>query len=109
MASSVEEAAHHQTVFRAVNENIAKLTGLVSDMSYSLFICECSDTNCAESLEISVAEYEAVRTDGTHFVVMPGHELEGIERVVDGNGRYLVVEKLGRAAQVAAAADPRHS
>jgi hypothetical protein len=109
MASSVEQAARNQTVFREVNENVAKLTGLVTEVGYNLFICECSDTSCAESLEITAAEYEGVRAQGTRFVVVPGHELEAVERVVEGNRRFLVVEKLGPAAEIADAADPRRS
>lgn len=106
---NAEQAARHQAVFREVNEQIAKLTGPADATGLSLFICECSDTNCAESLEVTPAEYEAVRSKGTRFLLVPGHEREGIERVVDGNGRFLVVEKLGRAAATADAHDPRRA
>ena len=99
--SRVEKAARHQTLFREVNENIARLTGLFTETGYNLLICECSDTNCAESLEITAEEYEAVRFEGTRFVVVPGHEQEGLERVVEGSGRFVVVEKLGLAAEAA--------
>ncbi|HKC18497.1 MAG TPA: hypothetical protein VKE27_02605 [Candidatus Dormibacteraeota bacterium] len=104
---AAEEAARHQALFREVNEHIAKLTGLNPATGYSLFICECSDTHCAESLELTPAEYRAVRSKGTSFLLLPGHQQEGIERVVDGNSRFLVVEKLGRAATIAQADDPR--
>lgn len=106
---TVDQAARSQTLFREVNEHIAKLTSLASDTGFSLFICECSDTSCAESLEITPEEYEAVRSNGTRFLLVPGHQLEGIERVVDGNGRFLVVEKVGRAAAVVDADNPRRS
>ena len=107
-ADTVEEAAHHQTLFREVNEHIAALNGL-PPTGYRLVICECSDTNCAESLEITPAEYEAVRSKGTCFLLVPGHQLEGIERVVDGNRRFLVVETLGQAAEIADADNPRRT
>jgi hypothetical protein len=42
-----------------------------------------------------------VRAEGARFVVVPGHQQAGIERVVDGNGRFLV-EKQGRAGEIAA-------
>jgi hypothetical protein len=109
VASRVEQAARRQSVFREVNENIAALTGLLIETGYNLFVCECSDTGCAESLEVTAAEYEAVRAEGTRFLVLPGHQQEGAERVVDGNGRFLVVEKLGRAAEIADAANPRRA
>lgn len=105
---SPEVAGRRQSAFRAVNEQIAKLTG--SPVArYRLFVCECADTSCAESLEITEAEYERVRADGSQFVILPGHELPHVERVVDGNGRFIVVEKLGAAAEVALAGDGRAS
>lgn len=107
-ADTVEQAGRHQTLFREVNEHIAELTGLPPTGS-RLVICECSDTNCAESLEITPAEYEAVRRKGTCFLLVPGHQLEGIERVVDGNGRFLVVDTLGQTAEIADADNPRRA
>lgn len=107
MASGVEQLAGHQVVFREVNEQIAKLTGLFVASGYALFICECSDPDCPESLEITGTEYEAVRVEGTRFVITPGHQQAGIERVVDGNGRFLVVEKIGQAGEIANAGNPR--
>lgn len=99
--TTTDELARRETVFREVNENIASLTNLLSETEYQLFICECSDTDCAESVDLSADEYEAVRASGTRFVVKPGHQVAGIERVVEGNGRFLVVEKIGRAADIA--------
>jgi hypothetical protein len=104
--TTTDELACRQTVFREVNDNIASLTSLLTETGYQLFICECSDTACAESLDLTAEEYEAVRAYGARFVVKPGHQLAGIERVVDGNGRFLVVEKIGQAADIAQADYP---
>ena len=101
---SAELVGRHQAAFREVNEQIAGLTGSFVMTSHRLVVCECADTSCAESLEITEAEYEAVRADGTRFVVVPGHELPDFERVVQANDRFLVVQKLGPAAAVALAA-----
>ena len=109
MSSAVETAARHQVVFREVNERIAELTGLLNEPGVNLLICECSDPACAESLEITAEEYEAVRTAPARFVVLHGHQVPEVERVVEGNGRYLVVEKLGVAAEIASADRPRRS
>src|SRR4051794_191645 len=106
--STTDELARRQTVFREVNENIASLTSLLPEIGYHRFVCECSNSGCAESLELTVEEYEAVRAYAKRFVVRPSHQLTGIERVVDGNGRFLVVEKTGRAGHIAETDDPRH-
>jgi hypothetical protein len=107
-AVSVEKNARFQVLFREVNVHIAELSKDGRETSVSLFICECSSEACAESLEITAAEYERVRTHGARFVVLPGHQLPDVERVIDGSSRFLVVEKLGAAAAIARGADPRH-
>ena len=103
----LDKAARNQVVFREVNERIAELTGLINETGFNLFVCECSDSGCAESLEITTSEYEAVRGDSTRFVIVNGHQVPEVERVVDGNGRFIVVEKTGHAAEIADADDPR--
>ena len=107
-AVAVEKNARNPVLFREVNEHIAELSHDGRETSVSLFICECSSEACAEALEITAAEYERVRTDGARFVVLPGHQLPDVERVIAGSGRFLVVEKLGAAAAIARASDPRH-
>jgi hypothetical protein len=106
--ASTEKCARNQVVFREVNERIAELTADWRQTEMSLFICECSDPGCAESLEISSNEYERVRADGARFAVLAGHQTPEFERVVGGNGRFLVVEKIGTAAAIARDSDPRH-
>ena len=58
-------------------------------------------------VELTVAEYEHVRASATHFMLVPGHEIPSIERVVQRAPSYVVVEKLGEAAEVAEETDPR--
>ncbi len=108
-AVSVEQNARNQVLFREVNEHIAELSNDWRETRVSLFICECCSHACAEALEITPAEYERVRADGARFVVLPGHQLADVERVIEGSGRFLVVEKLGAAAATARASDPRCS
>ncbi len=109
VSSAGETAARQQVVFREVNERIAELTGLLNETGVNLMICECSDPTCAESLEITIEEYETVRADPSRFVVQHGHQVPAVERVVHDNGRYLVVEKVGPAAEIAKAGDPRRA
>ena len=103
----IEDRARRQAVFREVNEHIAELNGDSNQTAVSLFVCECSRPECAETVEISPSEYEQVRADGTRFVVLLGHQLPEVERVVEGNHRFLVVETIGAAALIARASNPR--
>jgi hypothetical protein len=53
------------------------------------------------------SEYESVRAEATHFIILPGHEDLRVERVVLSNERFMIVEKQGAAAQDARENDPR--
>lgn len=100
------EGARRQSLFRHVNERIEAIT-LAAEGSVGEILCECADLQCTEPIELAFAEYERVRLVPTQFIVKPGHELPEIERVVEENDRYLVVDKFGEAGKRAVSLDPR--
>jgi hypothetical protein len=106
-AGTLQKSARNQIVFREVNERIAELTGDGNETGVSLFICECGDRACAESLEVTPSEYELVRGHGARFIVLPGHDQSEVEHVVDSCARFVVVEMDGADATVAREANPR--
>jgi hypothetical protein len=61
---------------------------------YLEFLCECGHVECVEHIELTREEYEEVRAEPTHFVLMPGHENGSVERVIAETKRFVVVEKL---------------
>jgi hypothetical protein len=95
---------------RSYNEQISPHNAVhVWSPPYADWVCECADEECLEPARLTIAEYEAVRTHPTHFLVAPGddHVDPELERVVARHERYWVVEKQGEAATVAANLDPR--
>jgi hypothetical protein len=104
--SSREEAVgKNEAVFREVNERIRELTMLDDDAE---FLCECGDPTCVQPITLRLDEYEAVRDEATHFLIVPGHDLPDLESVVRENDRYAVVRKhAGAASEIAARHDPR--
>jgi hypothetical protein len=101
----------NEALFREVNERIREVSGRVVafDGETALqFVCECSDEQCNEAVELTLPEYEAVRAVPTHFLVAPGHVWERqTEHSVRDGGRYVVIEKTGAAREVALEEDPR--
>ena len=85
--------ARTEALFRDVNERIAE-SAQRFDASSTQFVCECADANCTHRLEATLDEYEHVRRDGATFMLAPGHDHADIERVVERNGRFHVVEKV---------------
>ena len=101
--------AANEALFREVNEHVegtAEEFRVHADMQQA-FICECTDAGCVERVTLTLAEYEDVRANPRRFLVVPGHELLEIERVVAERPDYNVVEKVGAGADVAEERNPR--
>jgi hypothetical protein len=82
--------AHTEALFRDVNERIAESSERF-DATEAEFICECSNPACAERVPASMEQYEEVRSDGTTFLLVPGHERPEVERVVKQPHRRLAI------------------
>ena len=80
---------HNEKVFRAVNEEIDD----ASNGGARDYVCECADAACSETIRLKHDEYQAVRADPNRYVIVPGHEVAGLERVVRREGDHLLVEK----------------
>ena len=100
MSESLERLARNQSLFREVNERIRYLADVnerieyVAEAATSEFVCECSNPDCISTIELTVVEYERVRSNPTWFVIKPDHDLAQIERVVSRDDGFAVVERL---------------
>jgi hypothetical protein len=93
----------NQDLFRQVNKKVAKFGE--GDVEFLELVCECSDVGCHERIRMTREEFIDVRRDPARFAVYPAHVDKGFERLVEGNDRYAVVEKVGEVGEVAAALD----
>jgi hypothetical protein len=95
MAAFEERVARNEALFREVNERVQDLAARFSTPSTQPagFVCECSDDECVERIDVPLAVYGEVRGNGRRFVVLPGHVLEQIEHVVEATPTYVIVEK----------------
>lgn len=82
-----------------VNREIEKLEEKLGRSEMLTLLCECSKKHCLDTLEVDPAVYQRVRLSPLLFFIVPGHEDPDVERVVEQAPQYLVVEKLGRAAE----------
>ena len=108
MAEDQLRIAHTEALFRSVNERIAESAERFSAEDAE-FVCECADPACAEHIPATLDQYEEVRSDATHFLLVPGHERKEVERVVRRpDKRFAVVEKFDRiVARTVRRLDPR--
>lgn len=96
MNSRDERIARNEALLREVNERIHDIgAGLqaLPDNDELDFRCECGRPDCGLLVHLLASDYERVRCDNDRFVVVPGHEDANIERVVERNEGYFVVDK----------------
>jgi hypothetical protein len=112
-----ERQARNEALVREVNERIEQLdqaaeeTDLAGAGRMFEFLCECgradeSEVACDAHVELTLEEYEQVRTQDDRFVLVPGHEDASLEAVVRGTERFVIVDKKP-AAEPFVADDPR--
>lgn len=107
MKRTRERIAKTEALFRNVNEGILEASARL-EAEETEFICECGDSTCTEHVRVSLEEYERVREHATRFVVRPGHVKGPIERVVEQEPHYTVIEKLDTViARIARRLNPR--
>jgi hypothetical protein len=99
--------SHNEALYRKVNEAIERGLWPGEGQDLVRFRCECARVSCNAAVEMTVAEYEAVRADSRRFLVCDGHQIDGLDVVVERHPGYIVVEKGGAAGVEAEQSDPR--
>jgi hypothetical protein len=100
-----DRIAHNEALFREINERIEAGASPRPVDDPVAFRCECGRLRCNQLVELTFPEYEAVRADPHRFLLVPGHEITGVELVITSKPNFIVVEKVGEAGR-AAARDP---
>ena len=99
--------ADNESLFRVVNEQLARDHERFQISEPAEFLCECGDPSCSERILLTRDEYEEIRSHGARFAIRDGHEIEEVERVVARRERFSIVEKFDVGRRVAEESDPR--
>jgi hypothetical protein len=94
-----QRAARNEAAFRRLNENLADVMPADSRQPAG-YVCECASAACRRIVDLTMAEYQAVRADKMRFLVVPGHERDDVEDVVEAHEHYLVVRKHENVAAI---------
>ncbi len=87
------------SILRAVNDRIRDVSATTTAAAEAIgFLCECGDVDCLGVIDVTIAEYEAVRSLPNRFVVLAGHELPDADEVVARDNGYLIVAKRSGAS-----------
>jgi hypothetical protein len=108
MATEREERlARNEAMYRKVNERVKALAERASGNEVAIYFCECAKPNCRARVSLREADYERVRSDSRHFVIVPGHELPDLETVIEQNETWAIIEKAPEVTRTVEALDPR--
>jgi hypothetical protein len=109
MEERARRVGENEALFRTVNDEVHGLNSQFAVISDPMSaVCECGRADCTDRIQVRAADYEAVRRDPTHFLIVPGHDAPDVETVVERKNGFWVVEKdEGDPARLAEATDPR--
>jgi hypothetical protein len=99
-ADAVRKASN-EILLRKLNERIEDHHLRVRP-TVATWVCECADASCAQPVKMTIAEYEAVRAEPTHFFIAPTEEhlSPDIEYVVRREASFWVIAKMGVGAEM---------
>ena len=101
--SQEERIAENEAFCRDLNRS--KDDWLRSGLQVAGFRCECWRIDCSVRIRLSRQEWREVRSRPERFAVAPGHtaiDVEpGVEEVVKKYDHFWIVEKRGRAGEIA--------
>jgi hypothetical protein len=108
MSSREERMAKNEVASREINEEIEKAYQGEPRANRIDIMCECARMMCDAAIDITLDEYQNVRSDPRQFAIVPEHLIGDIERIVYENDRFAVVAKReGVPADVARDENPR--
>jgi hypothetical protein len=95
--------AANEALFRTVNEKLEELNegfALLTD-TFDI-VCECGEIDCDERIILSPEEYARLRSEPTRFAVVHGHEIAGVEDVIERHEAFAILAKApGLATELA--------
>ena len=93
MSSREERLARNEAASREINEKIEEAYQGEPSSNRIDIMCECARMTRDAAIDITLDEYEDVRDDARHFVILPGHFVGDIEWIVYEKDRFAVVAK----------------
>ena len=108
MTERAERIVRNEILFREVNEQVDALHAAISPTGRFPIVCECGSGSCSEAIMIETSAYQAVRAHPERFVVVPGHQINDVEDLIEQHDSFVVVaKKPGAPRRLAVTTDPR--
>lgn len=82
-----------EEAFRSANDRIAEKGRELGWRFPVPFLCECSERRCFARVELTLDEYEQVRSHPQRYLTLPGHQVVGAF-LLERDERVALTEKL---------------
>jgi hypothetical protein len=95
MDSEAIRGRENQRDFRSANGRFFSVLSEASGPDGQLipFLCECADSQCHESIEITTSRYGDIHVDELDYMILPGHTRIAGEEIIEENAYYEIVKK----------------
>jgi hypothetical protein len=93
MSEREARIGNNERLFREVNERINRIQEDFGQTHAFDIVCECGAQGCMERVTLTHEQYTALRENPRTFAIVPGHEADDVEDIVERNEDYYVVEK----------------
>lgn len=103
----------NEMIFRRANEKVGDDLGSLDamhieddnpelirdDATLIHFKCECSDEDCDARIPIKLSDYQKIHENRDTFIIKLKHQVNAIEKVIQSEDSYSVVEKNNSTAE----------
>jgi hypothetical protein len=93
MSEREARIGNNERLFREVNERINRIQEDFGQAHAFDIVCECGAQGCLERITLTHDAYTQLRANPRTFAIVPGHEADDVEDIVERNEGYYVVEK----------------
>jgi len=97
----------NEVVFRSINKRalnyVDELEEIANDDQATEFLryddtalyfhCECADENCRDRISIKPSTLGKIHENNRRFIVLPGHQVMNVEKIIKKLNHYYIVEK----------------
>jgi len=93
MSEREARVGNNERLFREVNERISRIQEDFGQTQTFEIVCECGVQGCLERIALTHEAYRRLRANPRTFAIVPGHEVEDLEDIIERHEGYYVVEK----------------
>lgn len=99
MSDSRDKRTKNEALFQQLNQRFVDVVqSLPSNPALPPesveFLCECGSNDCTMAVKLSMEAYRGLTVKPGEFIILPHHEQNDIDTVIDQQSDYYVIRKI---------------